>query len=920
VADDARIGDDATLLPEATPVLGDEPTAASMHARRSASASAVARVARYVLLDRLGEGGMGVVWSAYDPELDRRIAIKVLREPAAAGTPRRTRMLREAQALARLAHPNVVAIHDVGTLDERVWIAMEYVEGETLAAWRKRTNPSWREVVEVMSAAGRGLAAAHAVGLVHRDVKPDNVMVGRDGRVRVMDFGLAFAAAGGDASDAASDSTPLPIASQAQTLAGGLAGTPGYMPPEQLHHLEVDAAGDQFAYCVTLWEACYGTKAFLGATIVELSTAVLQGRIATPPADSRVPRWLRDVALRGMATDRAQRFASMTDLLDALDQGQLRARRRIAYAAATVVAIGGAVAWASHAAVERTRATACANEGAAIAEVWPGAGDTQRTAVAAAITRTGVPFAASTLERIDARLDEYTAKWSAARGAACLRDQSDPLRDQIVACLDDQREMMTATISVFREADRDVATGAISSTASLVPVYDCEDAAYLARIENEVVGSEGAAGELRRRLTRLTATVRTGNDDGVIADAAALVADADAIGATALVAQAHALHGETLMRASKFEDAVEAMRAGFTMALGIGRDHVALDAAANLAFAIGYRLGRNAEGRQWIAIADAMLRRLPSDDGSCEGLIRHNEAILFALGGDMDSAVQSLERALELTIPVNGPDHLSIARIHTDLGAVHTEARQLAPALMHHRRALEIYEAALGPDHPMIASTLINLGAAHQFLGSNELARAAFERAIAVAESVDGSEHANVASALESLGTTFTLLGEHERAFAALQRSLVIRTAVLPPEHPEVMDSLERLAEAEIELGRLDAALAHIDTARTSLEAQPEPDPTRTSWWSVLRGRIHLERGALAEANAVLEPAIAGGKLMGGRLAYGQLALAETLRRSGGDMVRARALVRAAKIGLAEPGVADTALIAEVDAWLTAHG
>ncbi len=146
-----------------------------------------------------------------------------------------------------------------------------------------------------------------------------------------------------------------------------------------------------------------------------------------------------------------------------------------------------------------------------------------------------------------------------------------------------------------------------------------------------MLSTEGAAGELRRRLTRLTATVRTGNDDGVIADAAALVADADAdadaIGATALAAQAHALHGVTPMRASKFEDAVEAMRAGFTMALGIGRDHVALDAAANLGFAIGYRLGRNAEGRQWIAIADAMLRRLPSDDGSGEGLIRHNEAI-----------------------------------------------------------------------------------------------------------------------------------------------------------------------------------------------------------------------------------------------------------------------------------------------------
>ena len=297
-------------------------------------------VDRYVVLTLLGHGGMGVVYAAYDPELDRKVALKLLL-PQAGGGPHsvgRVRLLREAQALGKLAHPNVVAVYDVGQRDEQVWIAMEFVVGQTLGAWARERPRRWPEVVQVLTDAARGVAAAHQGGLVHRDLKPDNVMIGNDGRVRVMDFGLAhgraLAAEELDiATTLASDTdTPPTVAALALslTLAGAIMGSPAYMAPEQWQGREVEAAADQFGWSVMAWELLYGERPFVGETLIALAAAVAAGQRRPPPAGRRVPGWLRRIIERGLAPQPEQRWPTMASLLAALERGSTRSRLRSA--------------------------------------------------------------------------------------------------------------------------------------------------------------------------------------------------------------------------------------------------------------------------------------------------------------------------------------------------------------------------------------------------------------------------------------------------------------------------------------------------------------------------------------------------------------------------------------------------------------
>src|SRR6478672_1459215 len=318
-----------------------------------------ASIGRYVVLGLVGRGGMGEVYAAYDPELDRKVAVQLLRVKPGAGVSLmegRQRTLREAQAIARLSHPNVVVVYDVGPFEEKVFIAMEFVEGNTAGFWTQSQNRTWQETLKVYLAAGRGLAAAHEKGLVHRDFKPDNVMVSRDGQVRVMDFGLARQAekpANGNGTgervivlaepaadgDVPTTTQPLgaptpepgaPIApldgstmvlnggsSQDQrpadidatnavrfderlTRTGAMMGTPAYMAPEQFRGKPTDARTDQFAFCVALFESLYGERPFAGNTLMALTTNVVNGRIKETPTGTKVPPWIRKILLRGL--------------------------------------------------------------------------------------------------------------------------------------------------------------------------------------------------------------------------------------------------------------------------------------------------------------------------------------------------------------------------------------------------------------------------------------------------------------------------------------------------------------------------------------------------------------------------------------------------------------------------------------------
>jgi hypothetical protein len=281
---------------------------------------------------------MGVVLEAHDPELDRKVAIKLLRPELGTGPEgleRSARLQREAQAMARLSHPNVVAVYEVGRIEDQVFIAMELVLGSTLRAWMRAPRP-WRAVVAMFVAAGRGLAAAHAAGMVHRDFKPDNVLVGHDGRARVTDFGLVT----GERRQV--DTPASSLMSMSLTGEGETLGTPTYMSPEHWDGERIDARSDQFSFCVSLWEAVYGRRPFVGEGVAGVRAAVREGRVAPPPDGASVPRWLERALRRGLARAPADRWPSMTALLDALE-ARLALRRRAPWLALGGVAVVAAI-------------------------------------------------------------------------------------------------------------------------------------------------------------------------------------------------------------------------------------------------------------------------------------------------------------------------------------------------------------------------------------------------------------------------------------------------------------------------------------------------------------------------------------------------------------------------------------------------
>ena len=356
---------------------------------------------RYVILETLGAGAMGIVYGAYDPDLGRKVALKVLR--GATDEETRARLLREAQALARLSHPNVVAIHDLGTDRGRVFLAMELIEGDTLAAWL-RGRPRPQAVIDALVSAGRGLAAAHAAGLVHRDFKPANVLVGEDGRARVTDFGLAH----GDEGPAAGH---------------GAAGTPAYMAPEQRVGGPTDARSDQYAFCATLHEALSGQR---------------------PPAGAdALPRWTRPIL--GKARSRRHSRRSLPghghSPVPPGRRGPSLTPRRSLGGAAIVLAAGAAIAFAM-----RPARAQCDGAEAAWGNLW-GQGD--RAEVAAAFARSDRPGRDTALARVTETLDAYRARWVNAHTETCRAtrvrgDQSEALLDLRMQCLAGRRRQAEA--------------------------------------------------------------------------------------------------------------------------------------------------------------------------------------------------------------------------------------------------------------------------------------------------------------------------------------------------------------------------------------------------------------------------------------------------------------------------------------------
>jgi len=408
-------GDDTLAARDSAPRTGEETVdargsldvavSAAVAGARGGSRRVGDLVGRYVLLERIGAGGMGVVHRAYDPELDRHVALKLLRAGARGDTSdsARLRLLREAQALAKLSHPNVVAVYDVGTTGEDVFLAMALVEGVDLSTrLRGKGRLPWREAVRILAAAGSGLAAAHELGLVHRDFKPANVLLASDGGVVVTDFGLARVddLQRSDAPPATSSSSWLEVE---LTMEGTLMGTPSYMAPEQHLSAPADARSDQYSFATTLWECIYGARPFPRMAPDDLGMRKAKG--APPcPAEPGIPGWLRQVLQRGLAAEPGQRFADMRALLAALDEGPRRQRRRMAGVALAAATAGVGLLVVS---ADPPRDPCPVDVGEAVGA--PDRWRTQRDEIAAVMPASGIA----------ARIDGMLARRSASLREAC---------------------------------------------------------------------------------------------------------------------------------------------------------------------------------------------------------------------------------------------------------------------------------------------------------------------------------------------------------------------------------------------------------------------------------------------------------------------------------------------------------------------
>ena len=426
---------------------------------------------RYRLERKLGEGGMGVVHAAFDPDLERRVALKVLRvEDRSGSTEARQRLLREARAMARLTHPNVVVVHEVGNAHGRDYVAMELIDGDSVSDWLRGAKRDPEEILAVFLAAGRGLAAAHAANLVHRDFKPHNILRGHDGRVVVTDFGLARGVdtlpaikpdafettiAAHDAANAANTPSSL----SGLTLTGSVLGTPAYMAPEQWNAETVGPAADQFAFCVALWEALVGERPYRGDSVEQLKAAVERGPESLDA--SRVPRPFRKAVQRGLDPDPRKRWPSMDALL-----ARLGRKRRSRLAIALVVAGTALAAFGIAMSVTRPSATVvpplCPPAARDVATVW----------------------SQSVRQRLAGRgdlvavIDANTKAWSAARTGACVAHQIEKL-----ACLDGSLARTDAIIRATAKVSGKVSDQLASFARRTVGVYGYHAAAFDRRAE-----------------------------------------------------------------------------------------------------------------------------------------------------------------------------------------------------------------------------------------------------------------------------------------------------------------------------------------------------------------------------------------------------------------------------------------------------
>jgi tetratricopeptide (TPR) repeat protein len=795
-------------------------------------------VGRYLVRSRLGEGSMGIVLLAYDPQLDRDVALKMLRRhriKRSRAVPPEARILREAQAMALLNHPNVLPVYDVETVDRGIVIAMQYVEGRTLDVWLGERRRSWQEIVGVFCDAALGLQAAHDAGMTHRDFKPSNVWIGHDERVRVMDFGLARI----DGPQATPDVESIDNVSFEQTRAGSILGTPFFMAPEQHAGQVVGPAADQYALCVALYEGLYDQLPFESDELRTLHRAKNAGPPARPRGAHDVPPWIHRVLERGLAPDPDRRFPSVAALRRHLQPS--RSRAHWAWFSGALASVGlGLAAWIGTQVDDQGACDAGADK---LAGVWDG---TTKAQLRARFERSDPEHGNANWVALAARTDAWATAWVEARDEACaatvIREAvTVETMEERMRCLDRRRGALADAIAAWRTGDAS-ARGELAAIARSLPApAGCLDSA---RSDAPPPAIAEAVARLRRELDDERARWAAGLRDDAKARSVALVERARKLGYGPVLARALMLMGETHATRGSEATAMAAFEEAHVVANVHGVEDVQIGALDRLIFA-AVRAGdldaaeiaaRRAEAwhdrmsspplartstelqlawlahdrgdlQQALKIAEAAFAVQQQRDPFASETIEAADVLgkLLYRAGSFERSLKLAERVLEAKLEAHGDGHIEIARALDERGTILRDMGRIADARLDYEAALAIYETTLGPNHVTTADAIQRLSTVAYREGKFDESLSLQRRAIEIWERANAAGSV-LSSAYSHVAAQLMQLDRLEEAEAAGLRAVALAEEAKGYDHRLTGFALINLAAVYRAMGRVDDA------------------------------------------------------------------------------------------------------------------
>lgn len=829
------------------------------------------QLGRYTVLELLGEGGMGVVYAAYDTQLDRKVALKLIREQSRDNDTQhhsslhgKSQMMQEAHALAKLAHPNVVAIYDVGTLGEHIYLAMEFVEGLTLSQWLKLRARSRDEIENVMQQAGQGLAAAHAAGLVHRDFKPDNVLVGDDGRARILDFGLA-----GDSEPEGPQSSEADSAltwTREDTLDGpsritrapnsgvtrtrgrthrAIVGTPSYMALEQHLGLATSPASDQFSFCVAYFEALYGRRPFRGRKRLDFARAQQTGDIVAGKARVRVPRWLDRAIRRGLSANPDDRWPSMLALLAALAHRPKRVRQQWLLAAtvlgtwAALIAQPGVLDTADPCQAGETRAE----------QVW---GPTQAQRIESAFAATGLAFARQTRERALLSLDGRMSQWRNLYERTCRQPELKDF-DLRMSCLDARIRGTSAVVDMLSEADAAVVEHTAEILQGLQAVEDCVDPELGRR--HPLPRDPAARAAIARGfddLARVRALLISARHDAAQSLVESMRPSVEASDYPPLQIDYELQMASVLEANGGHDSALSHLERAVALAHAQVDDGLAARVAVERFSGPGRLALYHGRLDEVEAYARARLRRAPPDK-LLAARLEHAVAAGLSARGRQVEAEQRMAQALPILESAMGKDSLELAKIMSAHARVLLSLGRLDEAEMRHRAALATMKKVLGDNHPATVQSMQDVAWGLSDQGRFRAALEMLDELIEIRERDQPDQPHVIGGPYFTRAFTYWDMGEVRRALQDWHRVRELAVAAVGEAHPAVVHHDALRARLHGLLGEMPEARVLLESVRARVDLVAAGQTSMDAYAVLHMARAHQYLGEDLLARRALE-------------------------------------------------------------------